>query len=89
MAVKTIVCVLLQDILPCRTVPCFIVVSTKKCCVDSSMTLAPYQMVGLNWLLLMHSHSLNGILGDEMVRLLFYKLFSVAVYTVCNASVCC
>jgi len=35
------------------------------------MTLAPYQLVGLNWLLLMHSHSLNGILGDEMVRLSF------------------
>jgi len=41
-------------------------------CVDCSLTLAPYQMVGLNWLLLMHSHSLNGILGDEMVSLLFY-----------------
>jgi len=43
-----------------------------KYCVDFSMSLAPYQMVGLNWLLLMHSHGLNGILGDEMVCLSFY-----------------
>ena len=25
-----------------------------------------YQMVGLNWLVLMHKQSLNGILADEM-----------------------
>jgi len=42
-------------------------VSVNRCCFGFSMSLAPYQMVGLNWLLLMHSHSLNGILGDEMV----------------------
>ncbi len=25
-----------------------------------------YQMIGLNWLVLMHKQSLNGILADEM-----------------------
>ena len=25
-----------------------------------------YQMIGLNWLVLMHRQSLNGILADEM-----------------------
>ncbi|KAK2180963.1 hypothetical protein NP493_419g07016 [Ridgeia piscesae] len=30
------------------------------------MTLTQYQMVGLNWLALMHTQELNGILGDEM-----------------------
>ena len=38
-------------------------------CTDRgcSMTLTQYQMVGLNWLALMHTQELNGILGDEMV----------------------
>jgi len=36
------------------------------------MSLAPYQMVGLNWLLLMHSNGLNGILGDEMVCFFYF-----------------
>ena len=31
------------------------------------MKLANYQLVGLNWLVMMHKHKLNGILGDEMV----------------------
>ena len=34
-----------------------------------SMTLKPYQMIGLNWLTMMHTQELNGILGDEMVRI--------------------
>lgn len=29
--------------------------------------LKPYQLIGLNWLRLMHSQHLNGILADEMV----------------------
>jgi len=48
--------------------------SVNKCCVDVSMSLAPYQLVGLNWLLLMHSHSLNGILGDEMVSFIILQI---------------
>ncbi len=32
------------------------------------MELKPFQMVGLNWLMLMHKENLNGILADEMVR---------------------
>ena len=32
------------------------------------MQLAPYQLIGLNWLILMHTQELNGILGDEMVN---------------------
>ncbi|XP_015270364.1 PREDICTED: SWI/SNF-related matrix-associated actin-dependent regulator of chromatin subfamily A containing DEAD/H box 1-like, partial [Gekko japonicus] len=31
-----------------------------------SMELKPYQKIGLNWLALLHKHSLNGILADEM-----------------------
>lgn len=31
-------------------------------------TLKPYQLIGLNWLLLLHKHELSGILADEMVR---------------------
>ena len=50
----------------------FVAVSVNNYFVYFSMSLTPYQMVGLNWLLLMHSHGLNGILGDEMVCLLFY-----------------
>merc|ERR1712051_1132321 len=34
--------------------------------LNSSMTLNPYQMIGLNWLMLMHRQALNGILADEM-----------------------
>ncbi|KAJ4439324.1 hypothetical protein ANN_07446 [Periplaneta americana] len=34
--------------------------------LSPSLTLAGYQMVGLNWLLVMHSQGLNGILADEM-----------------------
>ena len=31
-----------------------------------SVQLKPYQLVGLNWLAMLHSQDLNGILADEM-----------------------
>lgn len=34
--------------------------------LSSDLTLAPYQMVGLNWLAVMHAQNVNGILADEM-----------------------
>ena len=34
--------------------------------LSEGLKLAPYQMVGLNWLAVMHSQSVNGILADEM-----------------------
>ncbi|XP_054846387.1 SWI/SNF-related matrix-associated actin-dependent regulator of chromatin subfamily A containing DEAD/H box 1 isoform X2 [Eublepharis macularius] len=34
--------------------------------LNQSMALKPYQKIGLNWLALLHKHSLNGILADEM-----------------------
>ncbi|XP_078044960.1 SWI/SNF-related, matrix-associated actin-dependent regulator of chromatin, subfamily a, containing DEAD/H box 1 [Augochlora pura] len=34
--------------------------------LSPSLTLAPYQMVGLNWLAVMHAQNVNGILADEM-----------------------
>ncbi|XP_035685571.1 SWI/SNF-related matrix-associated actin-dependent regulator of chromatin subfamily A containing DEAD/H box 1-like [Branchiostoma floridae] len=34
--------------------------------VNQSMQLKPYQLVGLNWLALLHSQGTNGILADEM-----------------------
>ena len=34
--------------------------------ITKGFTLTQYQMIGLNWLVLMHKQSLNGILADEM-----------------------
>lgn len=34
--------------------------------LNDKMQLAPYQMLGLNWLILMHNQQVNGILADEM-----------------------
>ncbi|XP_030376686.1 SWI/SNF-related matrix-associated actin-dependent regulator of chromatin subfamily A containing DEAD/H box 1 homolog [Scaptodrosophila lebanonensis] len=34
--------------------------------LNSSMQLADYQMIGLNWLTVMHKQEMNGILADEM-----------------------
>ena len=34
--------------------------------IPPNLTLAPYQMVGLNWLAVMHAQHVNGILADEM-----------------------
>lgn len=34
--------------------------------IPEQLKLAPYQLVGLNWLALMHSKGVNGILADEM-----------------------
>ncbi|XP_063364496.1 SWI/SNF-related matrix-associated actin-dependent regulator of chromatin subfamily A containing DEAD/H box 1 homolog [Cydia amplana] len=34
--------------------------------MDSSLTLAPYQLVGLNWLAVLHKQGVSGILADEM-----------------------
>ena len=48
-----------------------------------SCRLKPFQMVGLNWLRIMHSQQLNGILADEMVLILFSKRFP-GKYTFCK-----
>jgi len=34
--------------------------------LNKSKKLTPFQMIGLNWLVLMHKQSINGILADEM-----------------------
>ncbi|KAM8969241.1 SWI/SNF-related matrix-associated actin-dependent regulator of chromatin subfamily A containing DEAD/H box 1 isoform 1-T3 [Sarcophilus harrisii] len=34
--------------------------------LNQSLSLKPYQKIGLNWLALLHKHGLNGILADEM-----------------------
>ncbi|XP_048508009.1 SWI/SNF-related matrix-associated actin-dependent regulator of chromatin subfamily A containing DEAD/H box 1 homolog [Athalia rosae] len=34
--------------------------------LSADLTLAPYQMIGLNWLAVLHVQKLNGILADEM-----------------------
>ena len=34
--------------------------------IPDGLKLTGYQMIGLNWLVLMHKQSLNGILADEM-----------------------
>merc|ERR1719273_541737 len=35
-------------------------------CIPDGLQMKSYQMIGLNWLVLMHKQSLNGILADEM-----------------------
>lgn len=35
-------------------------------CLSAGLTLADYQLVGLNWLIMMHKENFNGILADEM-----------------------
>ncbi|XP_073955832.1 SWI/SNF-related, matrix-associated actin-dependent regulator of chromatin, subfamily a, containing DEAD/H box 1 [Choristoneura fumiferana] len=39
---------------------------TQPAILDSSLTLAPYQLVGLNWLAVLHKQGVSGILADEM-----------------------
>lgn len=34
--------------------------------LNPNMKLAPYQLLGLNWLILLHQQNVNGILADEM-----------------------
>ena len=34
--------------------------------LNSDLKLASYQMIGLNWLAVMHAQKVNGILADEM-----------------------
>ncbi|XP_015121951.1 SWI/SNF-related matrix-associated actin-dependent regulator of chromatin subfamily A containing DEAD/H box 1 homolog [Diachasma alloeum] len=41
-------------------------IPTQPSSLSPELTLAPYQMVGLNWLAVMHSQNVNGILADEM-----------------------
>ena len=36
----------------------------------SHCKMHPYQLEGLNWLIKLHDHGINGILADEMVRLI-------------------
>ena len=35
-------------------------------CIPAEMKLAPYQLIGLNWFVLMYNRGINGILADEM-----------------------
>ncbi|RZF34532.1 hypothetical protein LSTR_LSTR013246 [Laodelphax striatellus] len=41
-------------------------ITTQPSILNSEMQLKSYQMVGLNWLAVMHNQGLNGILADEM-----------------------
>lgn len=46
-----------------------------------SLQLKPFQMVGLNWLKVMHTQEINGILADEMVKYTcLYPILSSSVY---------
>ena len=47
-----------------------------------------YQIRGLNWMISLYEHGINGILADEMVSAMLYKLlFFCCMYllTVCTA----
>lgn len=35
-------------------------------CIPTNLKLQPYQLIGLNWLILLHNRGINGILADEM-----------------------
>ncbi|XP_063222100.1 SWI/SNF-related matrix-associated actin-dependent regulator of chromatin subfamily A containing DEAD/H box 1 homolog isoform X1 [Bacillus rossius redtenbacheri] len=41
-------------------------IKTQPSLLSSDLTLAGYQLVGLNWLAVMHDQQVNGILADEM-----------------------
>ena len=50
-----------------------------------SLQLKPFQLVGLNWLKIMHTQDLNGILADEMVNILLIFInpyFAESMYKV-------
>lgn len=39
---------------------------SKRDFLDCSLKLTSYQMIGLNWLAVLHNQDVNGILADEM-----------------------
>ena len=41
-------------------------VQTQPAMMSKTLKLSDYQLIGLNWLLVMNSHQVNGILADEM-----------------------
>ncbi|XP_076467265.1 LOW QUALITY PROTEIN: SWI/SNF-related matrix-associated actin-dependent regulator of chromatin subfamily A containing DEAD/H box 1-like [Babylonia areolata] len=41
-------------------------ITTQPALLNSELELKPYQLIGLNWLRIMHTQHLNGILADEM-----------------------
>lgn len=41
-------------------------IKTQPTNLNEALSLKPYQLIGLNWLCLMHKEGLNGILADEM-----------------------
>lgn len=50
----------------------------------TSLSLKPYQKVGLNWLALVHKHGLNGILADEMVSSTLFLGFVIKRHPCCH-----
>ena len=51
---------------------------------DVCVTMRPYQIEGLNWLVKLHDNGINGILADEMVRSRRPFHFVVAAATACR-----
>ncbi|KAH7948170.1 SWI/SNF-related matrix-associated actin-dependent regulator of chromatin subfamily A containing DEAD/H box 1B [Rhipicephalus sanguineus] len=41
-------------------------IKTQPSLLNQSLRLSPYQLIGLNWLAVMHKQEVNGILADEM-----------------------
>ena len=55
--------------------------------IPDGLKMTGYQMIGLNWLVLMHKQSLNGILADEMVRIkafIIIFILIVSISYICN-----
>ena len=56
--------------------------------IPDGLKMTGYQMIGLNWLVLMHKQSLNGILADEMVRtkasIIIIFIIIVSMSYICN-----
>lgn len=46
-------------------------------CLNKKLKLKPYQLVGLNYLVMMHKQNLNSILADEMGLGMFEITFTL------------
>lgn len=52
---------------------------THKNIAISRFTLADYQLIGLNWLAVIHSQNMNGILADEVKFCATFQLENIKI----------
>ena len=61
----------------------FVLYIVKSPLLECSAQLKPFQLVGLNWLAMLHSLDLNGILADEMVGYVYLSVCLFVCLSVC------